>query len=42
MRVLIRYYRTLRFAGVGRWWAAVGAWRVRFGREPDEGEWPEP
>lgn len=43
MRGLLRNYRTLRAAGVGRIRAAHAAWRAKYGRvRVDEGDWPEP
>jgi hypothetical protein len=36
----LRCYRTLRDAGVGRIASARAAWRVTFGPEPEDGDWP--
>ncbi|CAA9472410.1 MAG: hypothetical protein AVDCRST_MAG02-3839 [uncultured Rubrobacteraceae bacterium] len=42
MSALFRHYRALRKLGVGRVSAVRAAWRVRYGRLPDEEKWPEP
>lgn len=40
LKGLLRRYRTLRSLGVGRIASMRAAWRVDFGRVPDDGEWP--
>ena len=39
--VLLRRYRALRSMGVGRVASVRAAWRVTFGPEPKEEDWPE-
>ena len=43
MGVLLRRYRILRSLGVGRIASVRAAWRVSYGRLPEQGhDWPEP